>query len=176
MLSASSCLPSLANQLAIEKVGRLEGAVAERLPFGLSIDPAPLRNGPSLSDMYMPAIASGQSAQPVVYVGLDSGIHIVRCDPEAFPGLMVVTESMEPGVPTHCTGFAWLDLRTGQARLQLHPLQFEMVPFMVHGIPRECSDVIRSAPPVVGDTLAFSGGESARTNARCAHLMVPRAR
>ena len=66
VLSASSCLPSLANQLAIEKVGRLEGAVAERLPFGLSIEPPPLQNGPSLTDLYMPAIASGQSAQPLV--------------------------------------------------------------------------------------------------------------
>ena len=107
MLSASSCLPSLADQLAMEKVGRLEDAVTERLPFGLSIEPPLLWKGPSLADLYMPAIASAQSAQPEVYVGLDSGNHIVRCDPAAFPGLMVVTDSIEPGWPTHCTGFAW---------------------------------------------------------------------
>ena len=127
MLSASPCLPSLVQQLTIEKVGRLEGAVALRASFGLSSEPSPLRNGPRLTDLYMPAIGSG--AQPVVYVGLDSGNRIVRCDPAAFPGLMVVTDSIEPGWPTHCTGFAWLNLRTGQARLQLHPLpDAEMLP------------------------------------------------
>jgi hypothetical protein len=160
LLSASSCLPSLADQLAIETVGRLEGAIAQREPFGLSSKPSPLRNGPSLSDLYMPAL----SAQPVVYVGLDSGNRIVRCDPAAFPGLMVVTDSTEPAASTDCTGFAWLDLRTGRARLQLHPsLDAEMAPFMIHDIPRDCSVVLRSAQPVVGDTLAFGTCESARS-------------
>jgi hypothetical protein len=160
LLSASSCLPSLADQLAIEKLGKLEGAVARREPFGLSSEPSSLHNGPSLTDLYMPAL----SAQPVVYVGLDSGNRIVRCDPAAFPGLMVVTDSTEPAAPTECTGFAWLDLRTGRARLQLHPsLDAEAAPFMIHDIPRDCNVVLRSAPPVVGDTLAFGAGESART-------------
>jgi hypothetical protein len=164
LLSASSCLPSLADQLAIEKAGRLEGAVAQHEPFGLSSEPSPLRNGPNLTDLYMPAIGSGHSAQPLVYVGLDSGNRIVRCDPAAFPGLMVVIDSMEPVVPANCTGFAWLDLRTGQARLQLHPSSdAEMAPFMMHDIPRDCNSVLRSAPPVVGDTLAFAPGGSART-------------
>jgi hypothetical protein len=163
-LSASSCLPSLADQLAIEKVGRLEGAIAQREPFGLSSDPSPLRNGPSLTDLYMPAIGSGQSAQPVVYVGLDSGNRIVRCDPAAFPWLMVVTDSTEPAAPTDCTGLFWLDLRTGLARLQLHPsLDAELAPFMIHDIPSECNAVLRSAAPVVENTLAFGAGESART-------------
>ena len=62
LLSASSCLPSLAEQLAVETVGRLEGAVARREPFGLSSEPSPLRNGPSLTDLHMPAL----SAQPLV--------------------------------------------------------------------------------------------------------------
>jgi hypothetical protein len=160
VLSASSCLPSLAEQLAVEMVGRLEGAVARREPFGLSSEPSPLRNGPSLTDLYMPAL----SAQPLVYVGLDSGNRIVRCDPAAFPGLMVVTDSIEPASPTDCAGFAWLDLRTGRARLQSHPsLDAELAPFMVHDIPRECNAVLRSASPVVGDTLALGAGESART-------------
>ncbi len=164
LLSASSCLPSLANQLAIEQVGRLEGAVAQGLPFGFSSEPSPLRNGPSLTDLYVLAIGSGLSAQPVVYVGLDSGIHIVLCDPTSFPGLMVVTDSMGPGASTNCTGFAWLDLRTGQARLKLQPeLNAEMVPFLIHDIASECSTVLRSAPPVVGDTIVFAAGDTART-------------
>jgi hypothetical protein len=114
--------------------------------------------------LYMPAIGSGLSAQPVVYVGLDSGNRIVRCDPAAFPGLMAVTDSTEPTAPTDCTGFAWLDLRSGWARFQLHhSLDAEMAPFMIHDIPRECIAVLRSAPPFMGDTLAFAAGESART-------------
>jgi hypothetical protein len=113
--------------------------------------------------MYMPANGSGQLAQPL-YVGLDSGNRIVRCDPAAFPGLMVVTNSMEPGLPANCTGFAWLDLRTGQARLQLQPqLDVERVPFVIHDIASECSTVLRSVPPVVGQTLAFAAGDTART-------------
>ncbi len=167
MLSASPCLPSLVQQLTIEKVGRLEGAVALRAPFGLSSEPSPLRNGPSLNDVYMPSIGSGQSAQPFVYVGLDSGNRIVRCDPAAFPGLMVVTDSMEPGAPANCTGFAWLELRTGQARLRLQPqLDVERVPFLIHDIPSECTAILPSVPPVVGQTLAFAAGDSART-VRC---------
>jgi hypothetical protein len=163
-LSASSCLPSLADQLAIEKVGRLEDAIAQREPFGLSSEPYPIRNGPSLTDLYMPAIGSGQSAQPVVYVGLDSGNRIVRCDPAAFPGLMVVTDSTEPAARADCTGFAWLDLRTGRAQFRLHPSSdAEVAPFMVHDIPRECIAVLRSVPPVVGDTLVFASGESVGT-------------
>jgi hypothetical protein len=110
----------------------------------------------------MPAIGSGQSAQPVVYVGLDSGNRIVRCDPAAFPGLMVVTQSTQPDASNECSGFAWLDLRTGQ--ITLHP-QFdtEPLPFLIHGIPSKCSVVLRSAPPVMGDTLVFASGESVGT-------------
>jgi hypothetical protein len=37
---------------------------------------------------------------------------------------------------------------------------------MIHDIPRDCNAVLRSAPPVVGDTLAFDAGKSAR-NVQC---------
>jgi hypothetical protein len=156
----SGCLPSLALQLAVGQVGRLEGAFLQREPFGFSSE-LPV-TGPNLTDLYMPAIGlGGPSTQPVVYVGLDSGNRIVRCDLASFPALMVVTHSTEP---SDCTGFAWLDLRTGQARLQLHPpSDVETVPFVIHDIPRECSAVLRSPPPVVGGVLVFAGGADVRS-------------
>ena len=160
---ALRCLPSLADQLAAEQAGRLEGAVSRLEPFGLSSEPSQLAAGPNLTDLYMPVVGSGQPTQPVVYVGLDSGNRIMRCDPAAFPGLMAVAHSTRPGASSDCAGLAWLDLRTGQARLQLHPSDVGTVPFVIHDIPSECSVVLRSAPPIVGDTLLFAGGASVRT-------------
>jgi hypothetical protein len=111
----------------------------------------------------MPAIEQGQSTQPVVYVGHDSGNRIVECNQAAFPGLMVVTQSTQPDASNDCSGFAWLDLRTGLARLQLQPLSdVETLPFVIHDIPSECSAVLRSTPPIVGDALIFHSGASVR--------------
>jgi hypothetical protein len=71
---------------------------------------------------------------------------------------MVVTTAMEPGASVGCVGVAWLDLHTGQARLQLRPqAEVEMVPWIIYDIPNACSAVLLSAPPVVGDMLVFSG-------------------
>jgi hypothetical protein len=69
---------------------------------------------------------------------------------------------MEPDASTNCTGSAWLDLRTGQ--ITLHPQSdTEPLPFFIHDIPSKCSVVLRSAPPVMGDTLVFASGESVGT-------------
>jgi hypothetical protein len=161
----SHCLPSLAHRMAIEQAGRLEGVVSQLEPFGLSSEPSPLGPSLNITDLYMPAVVLGESTQPVVYVGLDSGNRIVRCNPVAFPRLMVVmthSSSMEPDASTNCTGSAWLDLRTGQ--ITLHPQSdTEPLPFLIHDIPSKCSVVLRSAPPVVGDTLVFASGESVGT-------------
>jgi hypothetical protein len=161
----SRCLPSLAHRMAIEQVDRLEGVVSQLEPFGLSSEPSPLGPGLNITDLYMPAVVLGQSTQPVVYVGLDSGNRILRCDPVAFPQLMVVmthSSSMEPDLSTDCTGSAWLDLRTGQ--ITLHPQSDTgPLPFLIHDIPSKCSAILRSAPPVVGDTLVFASGESVGT-------------
>ena len=97
---ASRCLPSLAHQLAVEQVGRLEAAVAKREPFGLSSDVSASGTGPNLTDLYVPEVGMGQSIRPVVYVGLDSGNRIVQCDPSAFPGLLVFAHSTEPDAST----------------------------------------------------------------------------
>ena len=143
---ALRCLPSLADQLTLDQVGKLEHAISLEMPFGLSSAPSLLGSGPSLTDLCMPRIGVGQPTRPVAYVGVDSGNRIVRCDPAAFPGLMVVTHSTEPGASTDRRGSVWLDLRTGQTRLQLHPpSSIEFAPFLVHHIPSECSPSHRPA-------------------------------